>query len=166
MPWRSDQEAILPALKADPGPKALRQCFALLFRWSLTEQISPKDADEIASRLTSQLSAVSEEVQETATLDQYSGAIVELAPRVTPETTATLAAKLLAPATTERDPAVIHIQIRGLVALAPRLPAETRGKYASALVARLMTERDSSALLAPGGRAGAPGRDPGPESRR
>ena len=98
------QEAILPALKADPGPKSLRECFALLSRWTLTEQVSPKDADEIASRLTSQLSAVSEEAQETATLDQYSAAIVELAPRVTPETASNLAAKLLARATTERDP--------------------------------------------------------------
>lgn len=142
------REAILPALKADPGPKALRQCFALLSRWSLTEQVSPRDAGEIASRLTSQLSSVSEEAQETATLDQYAGAIVELAPRVAPEIAAKLAGRLLARATAERDPAVLHPQIRSLVALAPLLTVEARGKYASALVSRLLTERDSSALLA------------------
>ena len=142
------QTAILPALKANRGPNVMRECFAMLSRWSLVAQISPRDADDIASRLTDQLASASEDATETTPLAQFSGAVAELAPRLSPDTAASLADKLFVRATTERDPAIIQTETRSLIALAPRLSANTRSKFAFELVNRLTTERDPSILLA------------------
>jgi hypothetical protein len=140
------QAAILPALKGSPGPTTLRECFALLSRWSLIGQISSKDADKIAERLTDQLTSPAPE--ETATLEQFAGAIAELATRLHEETATGLARKLFSRALAERTQAVIQTITRGLAALAPRLAPDVRRQLASTLVDRLTTERDTSVLLA------------------
>jgi hypothetical protein len=141
------QTALLPTLKGSPGPKVVRECFALLSRWSLIGQISPQDASDIASQLAVQLTTRAGGEEDPSALDQFSAALGELAPKLSPESAAVLTRKLFSQAIGEHDPSIIQAVNHSLAALAPRLSPDMRRELASRLVDRLAVERDPSVLM-------------------
>ena len=137
------REAIHPALNTTLPPEALQECFTLLERWSLIDQITPDDAASIANKLVARIKPE----QETEHIGIFDSSIADLAPRLNGSAAASITDQLALIATSS-DPSLIHDTVRTLNALAPRLSNEKRRDLAAGLASRLASETERRLLIA------------------
>ncbi len=135
--------AIRPELDQSPHATALRECFALISRWSLIQEVTAEDAAVVASKLVARLATESN----AETKDQLSEAITALAPRLAQAPASSIADKLIA-ITTSVDSSSIYGPIHALIAVAPQLSTDRRRELATGLVARLSAEKNRAFLAA------------------